>query len=212
MAVINAIRRELNIDPTGCLFHFDQNIYRKVQSIGLQGAYNTDNPEGVRKWIRRLMALQLVPPLRIQGVFGAIVQGAPNIPEANEMHQYVLNTYVDPNNARFDIGIWNALNTQDRTTNICEGFHSALNKSIGVYAPTIFQVIKCFQKMDQVQEREIAQLAFGANPKKRKAKYVRVDEVLTRLADHTFGHQIPNIASILGYLDAAAFQLWDLKH
>jgi len=54
MAVIVAVRGELNIEITGCLFHYTQSVFRKVQAIGLQVEYNTDNPVGVRKWIRRL--------------------------------------------------------------------------------------------------------------------------------------------------------------
>jgi MULE transposase domain len=212
MAAINAINRELNIVPTGCLFHFDQNIYRKIQAVGLQVQYNTDNPAGVRQWLRRLMALPLVPPIRLPGVYAAIIQNAPNVPEAAPMHMYMWATYVDPNNALFPVNIWNVFNTVDRTTNICEGWHSALNKDIGVYSPTIYKIINFLQKADAEQEREVAQLALGAAPKRRKAKYVRVDEAIARLTDNTFANGIPTIANILLYLDAVAFQLWDLKH
>jgi hypothetical protein len=58
----------------------------------------------------------------------------------------------------------------------------------------------------------LAQLALGAAPKKRKAMYVKVDDAIARLTDHTFANAIPNIANILQYLDAVAYQLWDLKH
>lgn len=212
MATINAVTQVLNIVPTACLFHFDQNIYRKIQAVGLQVAYNTDNPAGVRKWLRRLMGLPLVPPIRVQVVYAAVIQNAPNIPEAALMHNYMWNTYVDPNNALFNVNIWNVFNTVDRTTNICEGWHSALSKAIGVYYPTVFKVIEFLQNADADQEREMAQLALGAAPKRRKAKYVRVDEAIARLTDQTFGHGLPNIANILQYLDAVAYQLWDLKH
>jgi hypothetical protein len=89
MATINAVTQVLNVIPTGCLFHFDQNIYRKIQAVGLQVSYNTDNAAGVRQWLRRLMGLPLVPPIRLQGVYAAITQHAPNIPEAALMHAYM---------------------------------------------------------------------------------------------------------------------------
>lgn len=212
MATINAVTQVLNIMPTACLFHFDQNIYRKLQAVGLQVAYNTDNPPGVRKWLRRLMGLPLVPPIRLQGVYAAVIQNAPNIPQAGVMHNYMWNTYVDPNNALFNVNIWNVFNTVDRTTNVCEGWHSALNKALGVYYPTVFKVIEFLQKANGEQEREMAQLSLGAAPKKRKAKYVAVDEAIARLTDQTFGHALPSIANILQYLDGVAHQLWDVKH
>ena len=56
-------------------------------------------------------------------------------------------------------------------------------------------------------ERESAQLALGAAPQGRKAKYVRMDEAIARLTDQTFGHGLHNIANILYYLDIVAFQL-----
>jgi hypothetical protein len=75
LAVINAVSHELHVTATGCLFHFTQSIYRKIQAVGLQVQYNTDNPAGVRQWLRRLMALPLLPPLRLQQVYAAIVAG-----------------------------------------------------------------------------------------------------------------------------------------
>jgi hypothetical protein len=35
MAVIRAVEQELNLLPTGCLFHFCQCIYRRIQHVGL---------------------------------------------------------------------------------------------------------------------------------------------------------------------------------
>lgn len=34
-AVIRAVRQKLNIEPTGCLFHFGQCMYRHAQHVGL---------------------------------------------------------------------------------------------------------------------------------------------------------------------------------
>ena len=121
------------------------------------------------------------------------------------MHAYVWATYVNPNNALFDIQTWNVFGSVDRTTNICEGFHSAINQAIGMYHPSIFKVLEFFKDRESLQERELAQLNFGAPPKKRKAKYVRLDESIARLTDQTFGQIIPNVARILQFLDAVSY-------
>ena len=42
-------------------------VYRHVQTLGMQVAYNIDTPQGIRHWVRRLMAIPLVPPIRVQG-------------------------------------------------------------------------------------------------------------------------------------------------
>lgn len=101
----------------------------------------------------------------------------------------------------------------DRTTNICEGFHSQLNAALGRRHPTVFKVTDVIKDIDDTQERRIAQLAMGAAPKRRKHKYVEVDAAITRLRTATFGGgAIPNINRLLHYMDAVAYQLWDARH
>jgi hypothetical protein len=68
------------------------------------------------------------------------------------------------------------------------------------------------QDVESTQERTIAQLQLGAAPKKRKPKYVTVNEALQRLGNNTFGGRLPNVQQIMSYLDAAAYLLWDVKH
>ena len=101
----------------------------------------------------------------------------------------------------------------DRTTNVCEGFHNKLNAALGRRHPTVFKVTEVFKDIEQSHEREIAQLSMGAAPNKRRRKYVEVDAALTRLRIATFGGgTIPNTRSILDYMDAAAYKLWDARH
>ena len=52
----------------------------------MQVEYNTDTTHGTRRWVRRLMAIPLVPPIRVQGVYQRIVAQVPNIQQAAAMH------------------------------------------------------------------------------------------------------------------------------
>jgi hypothetical protein len=212
MAVFNAVQLEWGVQATGCLFHFDQSIYRHVQSIGLQVNYNTDNPPGVRKWLRRIMALPLVPPLRLPGVYQEIMQQAPPIPEVPIMHQYVDQTYMSQNGPLFSAAQWNVFGTVNRTINMCEGFHRALNEAVSVRHPSIYRLIEVFQDIEAANERNIAQLTMGAAPKRKRAKYVIVNKAIQRLVNDTFGRGIPTMHRVLTYVDAVAYQLWDIKH
>ncbi len=94
-AVINALYNVFSVHSTGCLFHFAQYIYRKETELGLKVEYHTDNPQGTRKWIRRIMALPLVPPGRIAGTLAVIQRDAPIIPHipqaVQDMHGYLRN-------------------------------------------------------------------------------------------------------------------------
>lgn len=212
MAVFNAVSAELGVQAKGCMFHFDQSIYRHIQSIGLQVNYNTDNPPGIRKWLRRIMALPLVPPIRLPGVYQEIIRQAPQIPDVPIMHQYVDQTYMAQNGALFDVAHWNVFGTDNRTTNMCEGFHRALNEAVSVRHPSVYRLIEVFKEIEASNERTIAQLLMGAPPKKKKAKYVAVNEAIQRLVNDTFGRGIPTLQRVMTYVDSVAYQLWDVKH
>jgi hypothetical protein len=212
MAVIQAVRAEFQIDASGCLFHYSQSVLRHVQHVGLQPAYNTNNPPEVRQWIRRLIALPLVPPVRLDQAFQAIVVNSPNVPGRDSMNDYVLTTYVDANNAMFSRDVWNCFGSQDRTTNVCEGYNSALHEQFKHRCPDPYKFIKFLQEQDEQIERRVAQLQLGAPPKKRKSKYVLVDEAIARLQDQYFANAIPSLNRLLQYIDAVAHQLYDVRH
>ena len=212
MAVMQAVRSEFLIDAVGCLFHFSQSVLRHMQHLGLQMAYNSNAPPEVRQWIRRLIALPLVPPIRLDQAFQAIVLNSPNVPGRDAMNDYVFNTYVDANNALFPRDIWNCYGLQDRTTNICEGYHSSLNSHFQHRSPDPYAFIAFLQQQDLQLERRVAQLQAGAPPKKRKAKYVLVNEAVLRLQNQYFSQVIPSIGRVIQYMDAVAHQLYDVKH
>lgn len=74
--------------------------------ISVQDMYNTDQPAGARRWLRRLMALPLVPVARIPAVFNAVVLAAPQIPEAQALHRYMTATWIDQQSL-FPPDVWN---------------------------------------------------------------------------------------------------------
>jgi hypothetical protein len=174
-------------------------------------AYNTNAPPEVRKWVRRLIALALVPPVRIDQVFQALTTNAPNIFGCDAMIQYVRHTYVDAN-ALFQRPVWNCFGQRNRTTNVCEGYHHIVNEKFRRGRPDPFQFINFLQEQEADIERRIAQLQVGAPPRKRKAAYVHVDDAVDRLRNQYFGARIPNVAGLLQYMDAVAHQMYDVKH
>jgi hypothetical protein len=210
-AVMQAITSEFHLQPRGCLFHFCQSVLRHVQQSGFQVAYKTNVPPEVRTWIRRLIALPMVPPLRTDQAFQAAVANAPNILGADAMNNYIRQTYIDAN-ALFPRDVSNCLEQRDRTTNVCEGYHRVINVTFKGRRPDPFAFIKCLQQQESDIERRVAQLQIGAPPRKRKAAYVLVDESLDRLRDQYFGGRMPNVAALLQYMDAVAYQMFDVKH
>jgi MULE transposase domain len=212
MAVITAVRAQFGIEPSGCLFHFNQSLLRHMASNGLQTPYNTNNPPEVRKTVRRLMALPLVPPLRIDQAFQAVAANAPPVPGMVDMVNYVRDTYIDPQRALFDRAVWNCYNMKDRTTNSCEAYHRVINEFFHHRHPDPFRFCRFVQDQEMELERRIGQLNMGAPAKKRRPVYVLVDDALTRLRNMYFGARIPSVNALMMYMDAVAHQLYDVKH
>lgn len=212
MAVIGAVRAEFGIEPSGCLFHFCQSILRNMAANGLLASYNTNNPREVRTTVRRLMSLPLVPPLRLDQAFQAIVTGAPNAVGLDILINYVRHTYIDQQTAQFDRAIWNCFGMADRTTNSCEAYHRVLNDHFHHRNPDPFKFVEFLLKQEMEFERRHAQLELGAPPRKRKPVYLLIDEALSRLRETYFGAGIPSIARVVTYMDAVSHQLYDVKH
>lgn len=213
MAVVGAIRAEFAIEPSGCLFHFNQSILRHLVSNGLQAAYNNNQPPEVRQTVRRLMALPLVPPIRLDQAFQAVTANAPNVQGIANLIDYVRDTYLNPQGAMFSRDVWNCFRMSDRTTNSCEAYHRVLNQHFKHKHPDPFRFFKFMQDEEMEHERRHGQLQYGAAPKKRRPMYMLVDDALNRLRNTYFGARMPNINALLTYImDAVEHQLYDVKH
>lgn len=149
-AVIGAVRLEFGVEPTGCLFHSNQSILRHMSSNGLQMSYNINNPPEVRKTIGRLMALPLVPPLRLDQAFHSVAANAPNVQGMGNMIDYVRDTYMDQQGALYDRAIWNCFGMADRTTNSCEAYHRVLNEHFHHRRPDPFTFCKFLLEQETV--------------------------------------------------------------
>lgn len=87
-----------------------------------------------------------------------------------------------------------------------------MNSHFKYRSPDPYAFIAFLQQQDLQLERRVAQLQAGAPPKKRKAKYVLVNEAVFRLQGQYFGQAIPSIARVIQYMDAIGHQLYDVKH
>lgn len=55
----------------------------------------------MRKWIRRIAALPLVSPNQVSEAFLWLQEEAPDWSKANEMHNYMVETWLDQCGAKF---------------------------------------------------------------------------------------------------------------
>ena len=159
----------------GCFFHLTQNVWRRVQSEGLQSEYNQDEELAIR--IRLLPALAFAAPHEIPHLFYTVVQQLP-MPQATGLVLYFQNTYIERilpggtyREALFPIGVWNYhFETPfglPRTTNIVEAWHRSFNATVGCHHPTVWKFIGSLKREQGLVEVRQAKFILGAQPSKR---------------------------------------------
>ena len=89
-AAINAFEEEFLAVISGCFFHFPQNIYRKIQSLGLTNQYMED--PGFALYMRMIPNLEFVPENEVCDCFLILMceflQDALEVAEYFEQHTW----------------------------------------------------------------------------------------------------------------------------
>ena len=84
--------------------------------------------------------------------------------------------------ARFKKSTWNHSNTiGPRTNNHIEGFHSALNRSIGFSKPSFFKLIEKFRELEALSSINYERAAMELDVPKRRKQDIENDEKLHNL-------------------------------
>lgn len=184
----------------GCLFHFCQAIWRKVQNLGLTRSYRQNSD--FNKLVRRLCALPLAREMHIEDLWlNHIHAEAPAIPHVNELLDYYVRTWLDEDHAMFPRAIWNQFdNLGPRTTNHLEGWHHCFNKDVGKSHPNLYEFILSLQKHQDILDQDLILLQNGAAPKPMKKKYKELEQRLTALRQNIETDEL----TPLQFLDSAS--------
>ncbi|XP_076037058.1 uncharacterized protein LOC143022632 [Oratosquilla oratoria] len=75
----------------GCLFHWTQALWRKIQELGLQVSYSKE--KNIFAYVRKLMALPFLPADKIQLEFNELKSKA-NSSELEKFVDYIENTWI----------------------------------------------------------------------------------------------------------------------
>ncbi|XP_071956851.1 uncharacterized protein [Antedon mediterranea] len=93
-SIWQSIRQVLpNVEIAGCLFHYTQAIFRKVQDVGLQRAYRQQ--AATRLFIRQLMALPTLPVEHVEAVFRRMRRNAGQSPQLQELLTYMDDYWIN---------------------------------------------------------------------------------------------------------------------
>ncbi|XP_033095927.1 uncharacterized protein LOC117100370, partial [Anneissia japonica] len=123
--VWQAIRQILpGVTMTGCLFHYTQAVFRKVQEFGLQQAYRFD--AATHMIIRQLMALPTVPVEHVAPVFQRLEDSSADVPALQQIMTYMRSFWLD--GTVFTPRDWVVYRQTIRTNNDLEGWHHRLNR------------------------------------------------------------------------------------
>ena len=107
----------------GCAFHWTQALWRKIQEMGLQVPYTSD--DATHKFLRKVMALPFLPPNEIPSAFERLRRSVSSQPLLQFL-QYVADTWVY--GSFWSPEDWSVYMEAVRTNNDIEGWHNRINR------------------------------------------------------------------------------------
>ncbi|CAN8008537.1 unnamed protein product, partial [Ixodes pacificus] len=195
MAAMNAIRRTFPATVLkGCLFHFTQCLYRKIQKAQLQTRYAEDPDFSLK--MRMLFALAFLPDHQIRAAYEAIRPLMP--PEATKVLKHLENNFIlgklrtlGPVHMRmpppFPPQVWSVADLidagQPRNTNHVEAWHRRFKSVVGVSHPGVFRLIDALRREQKETELAAEALLRGQAPPPPGRAHQKREEALLKLVE-----------------------------
>lgn len=121
----------------GCTFHFSQDVWRNVQSVGLQSAYTKDDV--INCVCRKTQALCFLSVDVIADEFGKLEQlAAGGDTRVQEHLQYVRHNWID---SCWRPATWSVFRQPIRTNNDVEGWHHHLSAKASHGRLNLYQLL-----------------------------------------------------------------------
>ena len=211
-AAINAIRVNFpQVNVSGCFFHLQQCMWRKVQNLGLTNAYREDDGH-FALCAKSLACLALVPIADVFSAFQQLVTSADFDSRIQPLVDYFERTWVGLQSASgarqeplYAIKLWNiydrVVNDERRTNNNIEGWHRRFQSVLQCSRPTVFKCINALRLEQKRNEDEIARLVAGELPPPQKKKYRDLNR---RIKGIVSGYDVVGRSNIVRYLHGLA--------
>lgn len=92
-AIINACEEVfLNSPLSYSFFHLSQSVYRQIQSVGLQAAYNDPNERSLKVYAHMMLALAFVSLADVLRIFSLLKNNAPK--DLLPIFEYFENNFI----------------------------------------------------------------------------------------------------------------------
>ncbi|CAF0766253.1 unnamed protein product [Adineta steineri] len=171
---------------SGCYFHFNQSIYRRIQNLGLATAYSNDDE--IRDCCRKLMSLALMPINEVESSFYSL-RASLSSKAKQELRQLLL--YFDSYwMTQVPLKMWNVYDFHHRTNNNCEGFHNRLNRRIERAHSNIWSFVRCLLAEESRFQHMYVQINIGAQPRVKSKLADTIQKRINTLKERYNNQQI----------------------
>ena len=165
---------KLELTLNGCVFHHTHAIWRKIQSLGLQEAYN--RRAATFNFCRRLMALAFLPAEYIPAQFEAI-RCTNATGKFVELLDYFQRQWL--NNTTIPVKAWSVFGRPIRTNNNVEGWHKRINSQAhSQQSINMYLLIDTLYKESVNVNLQIQFLSNGAVLRYQRAKYRKLQAII----------------------------------
>lgn len=157
---------------SGCNFHFNQCLWRKIQELGLVKEYKEN--EDARTVCRMFSALAYLPMEHMDDAWSILWEKAFSIDKLTRFIDYFVEQWMD--NPNMPIKVWNVYGQRHRTNNAAEGWNSKLNAITNRNQPNVHLLVKILKEETQKVSFKLKSRELGDPGIKRKRAYVKLDE------------------------------------
>ena len=175
MALLNSLNVVFPpIELTCCLFHLNQNYFRKISELGMRKKYNTN--KDFQLTIKSFPFLAFLPVEQVLPTFEELCQKY-EVPSAFSL--YFETTYIRSFNKatrkiappKYPISLWNdrsRVSNDLPKANACEGFNNTLRSSITATHPNIWKFLRSMKEEVCLSETKLLQISLGHQINKKK--------------------------------------------
>jgi len=183
-----------NAAQYGCLFHFGQCLWRRIQKLPEVSKNYIDDPDYALN-VKCLSAIAFVPPLHAKEAFKTLISDDfySSSSDIEALVDYIEENWIGgirrgkERPARFPIAEWNCyqrvLDDQNRTNNAVEGWHRAFQSQLGASHPTLWKFIETIRGENSLNDVEVEQNSSGATPQPKRRKFVKLSERIKIIVD-----------------------------
>ena len=173
----------------GCLFHFNQAIFRKILSLkGLKRQYRRD--PGTERLCRHLMSLPYLPEELIMEQFIRVEKELQEsvVPGLHELATYMRSTWIE--GRMWTPTDWCQHGQQIRTNNNVEGYHNGLNQRVQTANTPFYGLTEKLHNEAVTVCRTVKQMYRGEITRRRKDATLARQKTLTTMWADLKSHTI----------------------